>query len=300
MHENFVVAGHLDGKNVEDVLSAIDDATVQRYGHIMTSHHVWVENIRKYDPSLFSSIEEVRGPMLLGRVKASFPGYSVVPVPEVDELYWAVSPKDASGSDRTLVDCHYDAPFGGLFGSIVFHRVIVACNENTSTITTFPDTGIRVRMTTGDFHGIDYNRDLHCVEGSIPQGRHRVLLKLHYMAVPLGAKRYASFVRWMNLTRAHGSRDVMRMSSDPTTVGEHCMAFVVNSARIVWAHKVLLYIITTVGVLCVALCLWGARAKRVAQATQAKGVAQATQAKRVAQATQAKRGARAARGGKAQ
>lgn len=265
--EYFVDAGHLEG--VDDLLAAIDNAATQRYGHVKTAHHVWVNSLVESDPKLFSWINEVRGPFL-GKVCDAYPGYACVSVPEVDELYWGVSSPEASGSDRSLVDCHYDAPFGGLIsGNIVFYRVIVACNKNTSTFTVFPESGIRARMTTGDYHGLDYNNDLHCVEGHIPVDQHRVLLKLHYMAVPPGAERYASFVKWINVHWTFGSRALMQMSAAPTTLVGHCVALIVNSSRIIWNNFMAILCVITV-LVCV-LYIWSKNKHRALDTATTRG-----------------------------
>ena len=41
-----------------------------------------------------------------------FPGARIYNVPEADEIYVAVSPDKTSGGNRTLIEAHYDAPFG--------------------------------------------------------------------------------------------------------------------------------------------------------------------------------------------
>lgn len=117
-------------------------------------------------------------------------------VEEADEVYWAVSPRDATGSDRSLVDCHFDSPLGWFpTGGVVFYRIIIATNENNDVVTVFPGEDKRVKMSTGDFHGLDYNKDWHCVEGKIPPGKFRVLLKLHYVVTPPGSEAWEDYVR---------------------------------------------------------------------------------------------------------
>ena len=56
--------------------------------------------------------------------------------------------------------------------------------------TVFVDEGLRVKMGLGDYHGLDFNTDLHCVEGAILPGKVRVLLKLHFMVVSPGGERW--------------------------------------------------------------------------------------------------------------
>jgi hypothetical protein len=254
--ENFFVdSGQLD--DLDEQFDAIHRAAVSRFEHIRTGHHVWVSSMHDADPDMYRWIDEVRtSPSLVGRVRDAFPGSRIVPVPEADELYWAVSATTAKGSNRALVDCHYDAPFGGMLGNrVVFYRVIVACNENDSTITVFPKESVRARMTTGDFHGLDYNRDLHCVEGEILQGAHRVLLKLHYMAVSDGADAHASMVRWLNVTWTWASRELMRMSANPSTATEHAAAALVVGSRVVWNNLVLVVIAMLIVAIAVVVIL---------------------------------------------
>ena len=166
-------------------------------------------------------------------------------MPESDEVYWAVSPKQAGGSDRVLVDCHYDAPFSWIpTGGVTYYRVIVAMNENTTVTTVFPTENASTKMTTGDYHGLDYNTDWHCVDGQISAGKHRILLKLHYLIVPDAAKNsgWPQFVRWMNVFWTKCSRETMRMSAEPANPFEWLVATFVNACRIIFNNYLLLLI----------------------------------------------------------
>jgi len=89
-------------------------------------------------------------------------------------------------------------------------------------------------MTTGDYHGLDYNKDWHCVEGQIPEGKYRILLKLHYLIVPEGSSEFAPFVRWINVAWTKISRETMRMSAEPETIFEEFVAFLVNISRLIF------------------------------------------------------------------
>lgn len=200
------------------------------------AHHIWTEELVK-DP-IYSNIEKARtSDVLIDLLKTSFPNSRILNVREADELYWAVSPAEAKGSDRSLVDCHYDAPFAIVETGVKFYRIIISCNENEDVNTVFPNDGVRVVMTTGDFHGLDYNRDYHCVEGSIPADKYRVLMKLHYLIVP-DSKGIGSpdemITKFLNIQWTKLSRLFMRVSAEPQNIVEQVMGEIVNVSRTVF------------------------------------------------------------------
>ena len=98
-------------------------------------------------------------------------------------------------------------------------------------------------MRTSDFHGLDYNKDWHCVEGTIPEGNHRILLKLHYLVIPRGSESWEAFVRWINVKWTIMSRETMRMSASPKNIYEYFCAGIVQFCRIFFNYfYVLLFI----------------------------------------------------------
>jgi hypothetical protein len=219
----------------DEYLRYITDVAKTRYVQYTTAHHEWID---KVEPSKYrEALDTVRtDPAIFDKIRERFPGADIKSVTEADEIYWAVSPKGAVGSDRSLVDCHYDSPFA-IFptGGVIYYRVIIACNENNTVTTTFPDEKIKVKMNTKDFHGLDYNKDIHCVEGTIPKDKERVLLKMHYLVVPQGSSQLAeSLVRNLNVGWTVFSRETMRMSANPTAWYEHIVAFIVNICRVVF------------------------------------------------------------------
>lgn len=235
MVEGFTV---ISGQIQSDTnLRYITDVAKDRYSvHTTAAHHEWINSV---EPSEYrSALDAVRtDPSILEKIQEKFPTSSINSVTEADEIYWAVSPKGALGSDRSLVDCHYDTPFA-LFptGGVIFYRVLIACNENNTVTTVFPNENVRVKMNTKDFHGLDYNKDMHCVEGSIPEGKYRVLLKLHYTIVPPGTEVYEPWVRGLNLGWTVFSRETMRMSADPKIWYEYIVAYIVNICRMIYKN----------------------------------------------------------------
>lgn len=232
MLESFAV---ISGSIKEDTnVKLITDVARHRYSTYTTAHHEW---INKVEPSKYrDALDTVRSdPEIFAKIRERFPNSTIKTATEVDEIYWAVSPKGAVGSDRALVDCHYDSPFA-LFptGDVVFYRVIIACNENNTVTTVFPDENMRVKMGPKDFHGLDYNKDIHCVEGAIPEGKYRILLKLHYVIVPPGKEAYEPWVRWLNVTWTVLSRETMRMSADPKNWWEYIVALIVTICRVLF------------------------------------------------------------------
>jgi hypothetical protein len=234
MSEGFaVISGAI--KSDSD-LNYITETAKERYVKYKTAHHEW---INKVEPSKYrTALDNVRTDSdIFAKIKERFPNSTIKTVPEADEIYWAVSPKGAGGSDRSLVDCHYDSPFSWIpTGGPIYYRIIIACNENNTVTTTFPDENMRVKMNTKEFHGLDYNKDLHCVEGQIPEDRVRVLLKLHYIIIPKGSEAYEDWVRNINVLWTVFSREAMRMSAEPDNWYEYIIAFLVNFSRVVFKN----------------------------------------------------------------
>jgi hypothetical protein len=236
-----VISGNVSNEHSSD-LKAITALAEQRYSSYTTAHHEWINTIN--DLEYKNSIDTVRkSPAIINKIKEQFPSMDIKNVTEADEVYWAVSPKTATGSDRSLVDCHYDAPFGWFpTGGNIFYRVIIATNENDQVTTVFPNENKRVQMSTGDFHGLDYNKDWHCVEGKIPEGKYRILLKLHYLISPPGGNWATEFVRWSNVKWTVLSRETMRMSAKPTNSLETIVAWIVGFCRILFNHTYIVLI----------------------------------------------------------
>jgi hypothetical protein len=232
MKEGFaVISGSIQSDNN---LKYITDTAKDRYAKYTTAHHEWID---KVEPSKYrDALDTVRvDPAIFQKIKDKFPGAAIKSVHEADEIYWAVSPKGAVGSDRSLVDCHYDSPFAWIpTGGVIYYRVIIACNENNTVTTTFPDEKMAVKMNTKDFHGLDYNKDIHCVEGAIPEGKFRVLLKMHYLIIPPGTEKYQDWVRSINVWWTVLSRETMRMSANPTVWYEYIVAAIVNVCRVIF------------------------------------------------------------------
>jgi len=221
--------------NDPETFKYISETSKERYGNYKKAHHVWINEV---EPGKFRDrLESVRqNKIILDAIMKQFPGSTIESVMESDELYWSVSPKDALGSDRSLVDCHYDAPFAILpTGGVTYYRIIIAMNENNTVTTVFPTEGKNVMMNTGDFHGLDYNKDFHCVEGSIPSNKYRVLLKLHYLIIPENTSQiWIDWVRSINLGWTKLSRNMMRMSADPKTPFESFIGLGVNISRFIF------------------------------------------------------------------
>lgn len=196
------------------------------------AHHIWTEEIKS---RVYDDIERIRtSDVLLNVLRQRFPDTRITNVREADELYYAVSPIIAQGSDRSLVDYHYDAPFAAVETGVRFYRIIIACNENMNVSTIFPHDNVSVIMNTGDFHGLDYNKDWHGVEGAIPINTYRVLMKLHYIVVP-NVKGAGSpdevITKFLNVSWTKISREFMRMSAEPQNILEKAMGGIVNTSR---------------------------------------------------------------------
>ena len=226
---NSVISGTY--QNIDD----LDNITYYMYNiskNKTTAHHIWINNITD---NIYHTINKVRtSEDIYKPVKERFPEYRIKNVTDVDEIYYSASPKDALNSDRSLVDCHFDGPFAMISNNIIFYRIIVACNQNKDVITLFPNNNIKVVMDKGEFHGLNYNSDLHCVEGKIPHKKYRVLLKLHFILIP---KKYndntlnEQFIRYINIKWTIISRYLMSISANPTNLYEYIIGYIVNISR---------------------------------------------------------------------
>lgn len=235
-NEGFIVISGNASDSLKNELKEVTKISEERYKNIKTANHEWIDTLN--DPTFKKYIDDIRySDAIKSKISEAFPNTTITNVTEGDEIYWAVSPKDATGSDRSLVDCHYDSPFMFVptFG-VTYYRVIIATNENNDVTTVFPHENKRVKMSTGDFHGLDYNKDWHCVEGKIPPSKYRILLKLHYLIVPKGSEPYANFVRSINVWWTQVSRETMRMSAKPNNIFEYFVALLVNVSRYIYNY----------------------------------------------------------------
>jgi len=250
--EEFAVIS--DSYNDPETFKYISETSKERYSQYKKAHHEWID---KVEPGKFrTSLESVRkNEAIMNAIKKKFPGSYIEPVPEVDEVYWSASPKEAKGSDRSLVDCHYDSPFALIpTGGVVYYRIIIAMNENDTVTTVFPNENKRVKMNIGDFHGMDYNKDWHCVEGAIPADKYRVLLKLHYLVIPENTQQFwIDMVQYINVMWTRLSRETMRMSADPKSPFEIFIGYLVNVSRflfnnfnIILVCILAVYVVTTI------------------------------------------------------
>jgi hypothetical protein len=235
-----VISGKLCDNHIYDVLYS--EYEIKKKCHnINTAHHIWINDLDDLLQEMLYKIKYCN--CVVDIINKKFPNYKIEKVDQVDETYWAVSPEDATGSDRSLVDCHYDSLFWFMPGKSIFYRVIVALNENNDVITIFPNENIKIKMNTGDFHGLDYNKELHCVEGTIPKGKYRILLKLHYMLIPNENDIFSSLNKYLNIIWTKGSRYFMKVSAKPSSFIEYIMSFIVNLSRVLYNNGLICIII---------------------------------------------------------
>jgi len=119
-------------------------------------------------------------------------------------------------------------------------------------------------MDTGDFHGLDYNKDWHCVEGSIPKDSYRVLLKMHYLIIPKDTPTFwVHWVRFINVQWTYLSRITMRMSANPQNPWETFVGFLVNVARYLFnnSYKLLLGVLVLLVIYFVVFYMLGKKGK---------------------------------------
>ena len=218
-----------DAQNIERFTAQFMDSS----GGGKQSTHLWVTDAPN---DIRVAVERIRESSTIHDAILKSYGYEniLINVPTSDEIYVSVSPALRKGSDIALSDCHFDAPFA-YFPSCnnKFIRVIVACSDNDTVYTTV--AGKKSMLTTLDFNAMDYNRDYHCVSGVVNDNTNRVLLKLHYLLrSPTSPDACAYYYIYINDAWTHISREIMRLSTAPTTPIEHVLSYIVLSNRYIF------------------------------------------------------------------
>lgn len=210
-----------------------------------SSIHYWINQID--DKEIKDSLEFLRNaPEIKQEIQKSYPKHIIKSVHSSDEVYISVDPSLRKNSDIALSDCHYDAPFKYVpqCGN-KFIRVIMALNENKTTYTTIDNQ--KSLLSTLDFNAMDYNSDYHCVEGYIPKGDIRILLKLHFLCInPNSSNACVKFTESINDKWTHYSRELMRKSINPNTFSEKLLSKLILGVRKIYNNidiKVILFLI---------------------------------------------------------
>ena len=158
----------------------------------------------------------------------------------IDEIYFSVNPKKAKNSDTIMIDCHYDTPwYHFVRGGIEIYRVLIACTENKTVETSLPYEDLKVFINKSDFYGLNYNKDFHCVKGTIDDDKVRVVLKIHFIIIPKTYQKNSyneRFIRWIDETWAYGSRYSMNATIAPKTTFERILTNTVVSGRTIFNH----------------------------------------------------------------
>jgi hypothetical protein len=193
------------------------------------SKHYWINSENAH---IKQSLDILRNaPEIIETIQRTYPKFTIKPVHKSDEVYISVDPSLRKNSDIALSDCHYDAPFKYVYQcGNVFVRVILALTENSTTFTTIGTQ--KSLLSTLDFNGMDYNSDYHCVDGYIPKGKIRILLKLHFLCVHPNSPKYcANFTENINDWWTHYSRELMRRSVNPENIGDTLISYVILVVR---------------------------------------------------------------------
>ena len=135
----------------------------------------------------YNAIQFIKYSNIITNIYNSFPNHSIHSIVEMNELY--VSCIGADGSDRVFETPHIDGLFAWLPSCNVF-RCIVAIQGNRDIQTIFPLSENKYTLDTMDYVAFDYNRSVHYIyatsppEGTMPDKRERIILKLHYLICP--------------------------------------------------------------------------------------------------------------------
>lgn len=228
----------IDGKLPNIYNSDINQCYMQLKDHNLkgeNSLHYWINDIK--NENLLFHLNKLRNaPEIKKTIQENYTNHEIISVHSSDEIYLSVSPKERKGSDIALSDCHYDAPFKYIYqGGNVFLRVILALNENDSVYTEVENK--KSLISTSQYNIIDYNQDYHCVHGEIPKNKNRVLLKLHFIAKPVGSSQiWTDFCEYINNCWTHLTRELMRNSIEPRTFLETIFQYIVLGSRYLWNH----------------------------------------------------------------
>lgn len=198
-----------------------------------SSKHYWIDEINQEDIKksldLLRNADEIKN-----EIQKAYPEHLIKSVPTSDEVYISVDPSLRKNSDIALSDCHYDAPFKYIpqYGN-VFVRVILGLTKNSTTYTTIEDK--KSLLSTLDFNGMDYNNDYHCVEGYIPKGEIRILLKLHFLCIHKNSPEFFfNFTEYINDWWTHFSREFMRLSAEPQNIVDTFLGYLVVFTRTIY------------------------------------------------------------------
>lgn len=199
------------------------------------SIHYWINSIEdiniKKQLNILRYTDEIKK-----KIQEFYPDYIIENVTESDEVYISVDPSKRKNSDIALSDCHYDAPFKYVpQGGNKFIRVILSVTKNNTTYTTIENK--KSMLSTLDFNGMDYNSDYHCVNGYIPTGEIRIILKLHFICIhPKSSKWYINFCKELNNNWTHISREVMRKSVSPNSITDHILNYIILTSRYIYIY----------------------------------------------------------------
>jgi len=106
-------------------------------------------------------------------------------LPEMNEVYVACQTGDKANSDTVFYMKHVDGPYGIYPGCHVY-RALLAVSPNHLINTAFTHNEKDFTLTTGDWMGFDYNREIHYIrhnKGAVNEVP-RIVLKLHYVVYP--------------------------------------------------------------------------------------------------------------------
>jgi hypothetical protein len=227
--------GNLSYKHAEDIHSVHNYFIQQVPPGGAVSTHWWINDVK--DEHIRTNLENIRNSKdIKDFILKRYPNHDIEPLTTTDEVYMSVSPDKISGSDRILTDCHYDTPYVFVpTGSAHVMRVMVALNHNDSVYTQIKDK-ISV-LSKGDINMIDYFKDYHCVTGKIPEGNHRILLKLHYLVSAKGTSNASKIIiRNMNEIWTRTSRWFQRDSIKPQTPLQHIKKWAVLGSHQLFVH----------------------------------------------------------------
>lgn len=125
--------------------------------------------------------------------------WNVEMVEQMNEIYVSSEHCTNHNSDTVFFMKHIDGPFYLLFPFCKVYRCIFALNENERISTLFPMINRKYTLSTGDFVGFDFNREIHNIVSDIniiPK-ECRITLKLHYVVYPKKLFVLGKMLKWL-------------------------------------------------------------------------------------------------------
>lgn len=223
-----VVYGRIANTDVCEKINRLFDWVKSDANTISKSHttHMWYTHLPTNEQSQFHSIATSNDIIDTFRLRYNPCHYTIELVEDMNEIYVA-SEKHNSNSDSVFFMKHIDGPWYLLFPYCKLYRCILAINDNKRISTVFPNLNKTFTLTTGEFVGFDFNREIHYIQSNSsiePPNEQRVTLKLHYVVYPNSMMMFGNLLKWMTTKYDIRARQLFLYTLKPKHTMERLMA----------------------------------------------------------------------------